>query len=127
MVEARRRACEVDRSASGVTGRADRIDIRSDGAADIIDYKTGASPSAKVARTLLDPQLALEAAVLKGGGFQDDGALETAGPASMCGSGLADRFTVDTVNNDNSRKTTRARPSANDLAEEARWSQLTQT
>jgi len=60
-----------------ITGRADRIDIRKDGKADIIDYKTGLTPSLKEARALLDPQLSLEAAALKGGGFADLKALET--------------------------------------------------
>jgi ATP-dependent helicase/nuclease subunit B len=85
-----------------VSGRADRIDVRTDGLADIIDYKTGASPSAKVARTLLDPQLALEAAVLKGGGFAEIASCDTQDmhyvrlrPGS--------RFSVDTVNNENAR------------------------
>ena len=54
-----------------LTGIADRIDILEDGSAEIIDYKTGSSPSLKQARTLLDPQLALEAAALAAGGFKD--------------------------------------------------------
>ena len=53
-----------------ITGIADRIDIRGPNSADIIDYKTGSSPSTKEARILLDPQLALEAAALKGGAFK---------------------------------------------------------
>lgn len=99
-----------------VSGRADRIDIRTDGRADIIDYKTGAAPSARVARTLLDPQLALEAAVLKGGGFRDIKSRETQDlhyvrlrPGS--------RFAVDTVNNENGRGDNRR--SAMELAEES--------
>lgn len=56
-----------------VTGIADRIDLLADGSADIIDYKTGANPSVKEARSLLDPQLALEAAALLAGGFRDAG------------------------------------------------------
>ena len=54
-----------------LTGMADRIDVMDDGSAEIIDYKTGTAPSPKQARTLLDPQLALEAAALKHGGFRD--------------------------------------------------------
>ncbi|TPW28399.1 double-strand break repair protein AddB [Pararhizobium mangrovi] len=59
--------------AAGVvlSGMADRIDLMADGTAEIIDYKTGAAPSAKQARTLLDPQLALEAGVLQHHGFLD--------------------------------------------------------
>jgi ATP-dependent helicase/nuclease subunit B len=85
-----------------VTGRADRIDIRNDGRADIIDYKTGASPSAKVARTLLDPQLALEAAVLKGGGFREIGTRETQ-DLKYVRLRPGGRFAVDTVNNEGGR------------------------
>lgn len=82
-----------------VTGRADRIDIRTDGLADIIDYKTGASPSAKIARTLLDPQLALEAAVLKGGGFGEIAARDTQ-DLTYVRLRPGSRFSVDTVNNE---------------------------
>ncbi|MCR9136970.1 MAG: double-strand break repair protein AddB [Alphaproteobacteria bacterium] len=53
-----------------VTGIADRIDIRHDGTAEILDYKTGTSPSRRVAWTLLDPQLPLEAAALRAGAFE---------------------------------------------------------
>jgi ATP-dependent helicase/nuclease subunit B len=67
---------------SGVTlsGMADRIDIRHDGTAEIIDYKSGTRPSRKEARALLDPQLPLEAAALRHGGFAGLGAVE---PASL--------------------------------------------
>lgn len=63
-----------------LSGIADRIDIRTDGLADILDYKTGSSPSRKQAWTLLDPQLPLEAAALRAGAFGDVGPLE---PASL--------------------------------------------
>lgn len=63
-----------------VTGIADRIDIRHDGLAEIIDYKTGTSPSRRVAWTLLDPQLPLEAAALRAGAFEDIGPVE---PSSL--------------------------------------------
>ncbi len=49
--------------------RADRIDIFKSGGAAIIDYKTGNPPTKKQVRTLLSPQLPLEGAILKGGGF----------------------------------------------------------
>ena len=58
-------------SGAELRGLADRIEILSDGSASLIDYKTGSSPSLKQARTLLDPQLALEAHVLGLGGFRD--------------------------------------------------------
>ena len=69
-VEARARVT-IAPTPFSLSGLADRIDIMADGRAEIIDYKTGASPSPKQARVLLDPQLALEAAVLGLGGFPD--------------------------------------------------------
>lgn len=72
------RASETEVAGLGLTlrGRADRIDIRDDGSADVLDYKTGASPSRRQAHTLLSPQLALEAALLQRGAFADLGAAE---------------------------------------------------
>lgn len=52
-----------------LTGRADRIDILTDGTAIIVDYKSGTTPTAKQVNTLLAPQLPLEAAMLAHGGF----------------------------------------------------------
>lgn len=51
--------------------RADRIEFGRDGGAAIIDYKTGAVPSAKVVAVGFSPQLTLEAAMLMQGGFRD--------------------------------------------------------
>jgi len=62
-----------------LTGMADRIDLRQDGSAWIIDYKTGSTPSRKEARILLDPQLALEAYALLHGGFADIGRVPVSG------------------------------------------------
>ena len=76
-VEARARATLAPTPFS-LSGLADRIDVMADGTAEIIDYKTGTSPSPKQARVLLDPQLALEAAVLRLGGFRDLPPTETA-------------------------------------------------
>lgn len=56
-----------------ITGRADRIDVLDDGTVDIIDFKTGLSPSAKEARSLLDPQLPLEAFAVMQSGFKNIG------------------------------------------------------
>ncbi len=53
-----------------LTGRADRIDRRRDGAYEILDFKTGTPPSPKQLSTGLAPQLALEAAMLKRGAFE---------------------------------------------------------
>jgi ATP-dependent helicase/nuclease subunit B len=54
-----------------LTTKADRIDVTEDGRAEIIDYKTGSPPSDKQVNSGLAPQLALEAAVLKAGGFAE--------------------------------------------------------
>jgi ATP-dependent helicase/nuclease subunit B len=62
---------------SGVTlsGYADRIDLLPQGRADILDFKTGSSPSRAQAHTLIAPQLALEAALLMRGAFKGPGPL----------------------------------------------------
>jgi ATP-dependent helicase/nuclease subunit B len=57
---------------------ADRIEQRKDGSYAILDYKTGAARTEKQVRTGLAPQLTLEAAILRGGGFKD----APAGPVS---------------------------------------------
>lgn len=59
-----------------LTGRADRIDVIDGKYVDIIDFKTGTRPSAKEARSLLDPQLALEAFALEQGGFKGFSAIK---------------------------------------------------
>ncbi len=53
-----------------LTVRADRIECLSDGRYAILDYKTGAPPTEKQVRTGLSPQLTLEAAILRAGGFK---------------------------------------------------------
>jgi ATP-dependent helicase/nuclease subunit B len=51
-------------------GRADRIEALGDGGGyAILDYKTGTVPSEKQVRTGVSPQLTLEAAILRSGGF----------------------------------------------------------
>ena len=52
-----------------LSARADRIERRRDGSFAILDYKTGAPPTAKQVRMGLSPQLTLEAAILREGGF----------------------------------------------------------
>ncbi|WP_185984037.1 double-strand break repair protein AddB [Aureimonas mangrovi] len=61
---------DVSDIAVTLTGYADRIDEMGDGRLEIFDYKTGTQPSAKQARTLLAPQLPLEAAMAREGGFK---------------------------------------------------------
>ncbi len=54
-----------------LTVRADRIECLADGRYAILDYKTGTPPSDKQVRAGLSPQLTLEAAILRNGGFDD--------------------------------------------------------
>jgi ATP-dependent helicase/nuclease subunit B len=52
-----------------LTTRADRVERRHDGSYAILDYKTGSPPAEKQVSAGLSPQLTLEAAILRGGGF----------------------------------------------------------
>lgn len=54
-----------------LTARADRIERHRDGGFVILDFKTGTVPSSKQVRMGLSPQLTLEAAMLRAGGFVD--------------------------------------------------------
>lgn len=60
---------QVGPTGATLRGRADRIDTRPGDMADILDFKTGSSPSKAQAHTLLSPQLALEGALLMRGAF----------------------------------------------------------
>jgi len=53
-----------------LSARADRIEHRADGSFALIDYKTGYPPTGKQVRLGLSPQLTLEAAILRRGGFE---------------------------------------------------------
>lgn len=53
-----------------LTARADRIERRKDGTVAILDYKTGRAPTGKEVRIGLSPQLTLEGAILREGGFK---------------------------------------------------------
>jgi ATP-dependent helicase/nuclease subunit B len=53
-----------------ITAKADRIDRLADGGFLLVDYKTGAVPSAKQVQAGFAPQLPLEGAILRGGGFK---------------------------------------------------------
>jgi ATP-dependent helicase/nuclease subunit B len=52
-----------------LSARADRIELRRDGAVTIVDYKTGEAPGFKQALVGLAPQLPLEAAIARAGKF----------------------------------------------------------
>ncbi|CAN7583438.1 double-strand break repair protein AddB [Aminobacter sp. LjRoot7] len=69
-------AVEVGLSGATLSGRADRVDLLAGGMADILDYKTGSSPSKAQAHTLISPQLALEGALLRRGAFRELGKRE---------------------------------------------------
>ena len=53
-----------------LSARADRIERHADGRFVILDYKTGQPPTGKQVRMGLSPQLTLEAAILREGGFE---------------------------------------------------------
>ena len=64
--------------------RADRIERRADGRYVIIDYKTGSARTEKQVRTGLAPQLTLEAAMLRNGGFAADAGWRLGRRAGLC-------------------------------------------
>ncbi len=68
-------------------GRADRIDRRHDGSLDILDFKTGSPPSAKQVLLGFAPQMGLEAAMVRDGGF--DEAFRGASIATLAWIGLS--------------------------------------
>jgi ATP-dependent helicase/nuclease subunit B len=76
--EARAEKTVVGGTGVTLSGYADRVDLLTGNMADILDYKTGSSPSKVQAHTLLAPQLALEAALLRRGSFRDLGSREPA-------------------------------------------------
>jgi ATP-dependent helicase/nuclease subunit B len=61
----------LDDGAFKLSGVADRIERLPNGCYVILDYKTGSARSEKQVRTGLAPQLTLEAAMLRGGGFKE--------------------------------------------------------
>ena len=56
-----------------LTAQADRIERANDGTYIILDYKTGAPPTSAQVRSGMAPQLTLEGAILRGGGFAELG------------------------------------------------------
>lgn len=85
-----------------LTGSADRLDFMKDGTVSVIDYKTGSSPSIRQARTLLEPQLPLEAAALAAGGFRDVKA-QKAGELLYVRLRPGARFKDEVVNNEGAK------------------------
>ncbi len=60
----------IDKRTFRLTTRADRIEQLADGTFAILDYKTGATPTEPQVRAGLSPQLTLEGAILREGGFK---------------------------------------------------------
>lgn len=71
LVEISARPTEICKTGVTLSGRADRIDVLAGNHAEILDFKTGTSPSVKQAATLMAPQLALEAALLRRNAFEE--------------------------------------------------------
>ncbi|MEX0345394.1 MAG: double-strand break repair protein AddB, partial [Rhizobiaceae bacterium] len=72
-------AISIGETGAFLSGRADRIDVLDGGqAAEILDYKTGNTPSKVQAHRLLSPQLALEGELLARGAFGQLGAVRPA-------------------------------------------------
>jgi ATP-dependent helicase/nuclease subunit B len=67
----------MGRESFTLRARADRIELRPDGSACIVDYKTGTPPSAKMIFSGFSPQLTLEAAMLMHGAFDGLPAVRT--------------------------------------------------
>jgi len=67
------RRVDINDSGFTLSGRADRIDILPSKMAEILDFKTGSTPNLAQARSLAAPQLALEGALLRRGGFVEIG------------------------------------------------------
>jgi ATP-dependent helicase/nuclease subunit B len=61
---------EVGKWIFKLTTRADRIEELADGSFAILDYKTGSTPTEPQVRSGLSPQLTLEGAILRQGGFK---------------------------------------------------------
>ncbi len=64
-----------DGSPFTLKGRADRIDLYKNGCFAVVDYKTGTPPSSKEVLAGFNPQLTLEAAMVRAGAFKDIAAL----------------------------------------------------
>jgi ATP-dependent helicase/nuclease subunit B len=115
--EARASSTTVGSSEVTLLGYADRVDVLREGLADILDYKTGSSPSKGQAHTLLAPQLALEGALLRRGAFKETGALDPADLAFVRLKANGEVLHESILEHDRNSK------SAVDLSEEA-WARL---
>jgi ATP-dependent helicase/nuclease subunit B len=107
----------VGRTGVTLSGYADRVDLLAGGMADILDYKTGSSPSKAQAHTLLAPQLALEGALLRRGAFKELGIREPSQLAFVRLKPNGEVFEESILEYNRKPRT------ANDLSEEA-WARL---
>ncbi|WP_292272041.1 double-strand break repair protein AddB, partial [Mesorhizobium sp.] len=107
----------IGRTGITLSGYADRVDLLAGGMADILDYKTGSSPSKAQAHTLLSPQLALEGALLRRGAFKELGICEPSQLAFVRLKPNGEVFEESILEYNRKPKT------ANELAEEA-WARL---
>ncbi|RUU64280.1 double-strand break repair protein AddB, partial [Mesorhizobium sp. M2C.T.Ca.TU.009.01.2.1] len=107
----------VGRTGVTLSGYADRVDLLAGGMADILDYKTGSSPSKAQAHTLLSPQLALEGALLRRGAFKELGIREPSQLAFVRLKPNGEVFEESILEYNRKPRT------ANDLSEEA-WARL---
>ena len=73
-----------------LSARADRIDLQKDGQLVIYDYKSSFKQPGDV-RALKSPQLPLEAAIAKAGGFADLGAIKTSDLVFIAATGREER------------------------------------
>ncbi|MDQ0512402.1 double-strand break repair protein AddB [Ancylobacter amanitiformis] len=80
-----------------LTGRADRIEQRRDGGLAIVDFKTGAVPTARQTKVHYSPQLPLEAAMAASGSFREVPAEEAAALiyVKLATAGLKETSAVD--------------------------------
>ncbi|MGX5848125.1 double-strand break repair protein AddB [Mesorhizobium sp. PL10] len=115
--EERAEKTAVARTGVTLSGYADRVDRLAGGMADILDYKTGSSPSKAQAHTLLSPQLALEGALLRRGAFKGLGAREPSQLAFIRLKPNGEVFEESILDYNRQPRT------AEDLAEEA-WARL---
>ena len=78
-----------------LVAKADRIDLREDGRAEILDYKTGQPPSRPQIAQGFNQQLHLQAAILAAGGFGNLGPREAAAGAfvGLTGAGAGGKVT----------------------------------
>ena len=117
LAEVHARDLAVGATEATLSGYADRIDLLPAGHADILDFKTGSSPSKGQAHTLLAPQLALEGALLMRGAFEG---IETRTPAGLAYVRLRPNGEVE---EESILEFSRKQRSAPDLSEEA-WQRL---